>query len=331
MAAPTFSAVAQNMGKKKLAGAISEASGVDIKPKDVSVANFKAVEMDSTPQEQKVAEIKSKDKMSSQDKIYLALAAALPTVIGAAFGGAEGGAIGAKVTGDIAQTYGASLAEKQKSERERAEKLELAKIAAGTKSSEAELNRQNRIDTAQIMAGDRSAAREDKRLQDQRDVERKQLEKEADIERKKKDSVIELEDRSQTIEQNLKALKTMVEDTGGFDFAGPQNRQMEQLIDSIAVDMAKLVDPSSVARESEVAQAKKLLFEPGLFERESNILSVLDSFKDIAKRKRETAYKVRGLTPPNTPQFEPDVIKYAESHGITPEAALAIKNKRTAQ
>lgn len=316
-----FSDVAKKMKKKDTASEMD----FDFKDEDLD-----AVESEPAPKVE--ADSGSKDKMSSQDKIYLALASALPTVIGAAFGGSQGGALGAKVTGDMASTYGASLAEKEKAERERQEKLELAKVAAGLKREEADLNRQNRIDTAEIMAGDRSMMREERRLEKQDEIERKKAEKQEDIERKKKESVIEVEDRSQTIEQNLNALKKMVEKTGGFDFTGPENRQMEQLIDSIAVDMAKLVDPSSVARESEVAQAKKLLFEPGLFERESNIQSVLDSFKDIAKRKRETAYKVRGLTPPmGAASFEPDVIQYAEAHGISPEQAKAIKDKRTAQ
>ena len=320
MAAPSVSEIAAR-SKKKVASELSSASGMNIKPKDVTPKAFEAAQNDPTPPDEKVAEIEAKPKKNSNDKIYLALAAALPTVIGAAFGGAEGGALGAKVTGDVAGSYMKSLADKEKDAKEQEQKIELAKIAAGQRSAEAELNRQNRIDTAQIMAGDRAQMREEK-----------QLEKQADIERKKKEGVIELEDRYSTIEQNLEALQEMVKETGGFDFTGPQNQQMEQFIESIAVDMAKLVDPSSVARESEVAQAKKLLFDPSFFTRESNVKAVLDNFKEIAKRKRETAYKVRGLEPPQQEaqaSFEPDVIKYAETHGITPEAAQAIKDKRT--
>ena len=38
---------------------------------------------------------------------------------------------------------------------------------------------------------------------------------------------------------------------------GPEEKQMNQYIQSLATDMVKLVDPNSVARETEVESFKK--------------------------------------------------------------------------
>lgn len=270
-----------------------------------------------------VAEAKPNNKDYSWDgneKLYTALAATLPTILGAAIGGAEGGQMGAGATskffGDIAQ---AKLAE-SKEEKELQAKKELAQLSAQEKKEAAKA-------AAAEKAASRAEAQKDRMMffregQQERAMarEEKREEKQADIERKKKEGVIEVEDRYATIDNNVKALKELVDKTGGFDFTGPENKQMEQLIDSIAVDMAKLVDPQSVARESEVAQAKKLLFEPGFWERKSNIQRTLDSFKEIAKRKRESAYKVRGLDMPKQADQKPKtVIQNGVTYTLNPE------------
>lgn len=134
-------------------------------------------------------------------------------------------------------------------------------------------------------------------------------EKEAAIEAKKeasqekqKQSMNEVSDRYLNIKDNISKLKGLVEQTGGGSFLGPENKQMDQYITGIATDMAKLVDPSSVARETEVEGFKKMLFEPGvgtaLGNRTSTLQSVLKNFEDMVDKRLDTAYKIRGIEKP---------------------------------
>jgi len=328
--------VAGRMKKKDIqsgmADALSEATQTVIPARDLTPAKLKKAEefakgiAASPDPEAGMDEVINKEKKSNNDKIYLALAATMPTILGAAFGGSEGGAIGANVTGKFFGDLSKDAKDDEDKRQAAQDKLDLVKAQASEREiarQEAQKDRESQAQMSrEFTAGQRDISRQESRL-----------DKQTAIEEVKKKSLLEVEDRYNTIEQNLTELQKMVKETGGFDFTGPQNKQMEQLIDSIAVDMAKLQDPSSVARESEVAQAKKLLFEPGFFQRQGNIEKVLNSFKEIAQRKKSTAYKVRGLEAPadissqEAPQFEPDVLNYAKTHGITPEQAQIMKEK----
>lgn len=126
----------------------------------------------------------------------------------------------------------------------------------------------------------------------------------ADKEEKKKSAVTEIEDRYRNITDSIGELKNQLDETGSFELFGPENKNMDQYITNIATDMAKLVDPNSVARESEVASFKKMLFEPTLWTRNSTLKGVLDNFKNIVDKRMETAYKVRGLEQPVRPKSE---------------------------
>lgn len=73
----------------------------------------------------------------------------------------------------------------------------------------------------------------------------------------------EFDGRLSNILGEAEQLKTLINDKGTFEAIGPHNQILSQKIDSIAIDAAKLFDPESVARESEVAAFKQMLFEPG--------------------------------------------------------------------
>lgn len=115
---------------------------------------------------------------------------------------------------------------------------------------------------------------------------------------KKKQAVTEIQDRYNNIKDSIGSLKNMVNEYGTQEMLGPQNKQMDQYITAIATDMAKLVDPQSVARESEVASFKKMLFEPGFWQRESSIQGVLDNFSGMVDKRLANAYAVRGIEMP---------------------------------
>jgi len=134
--------------KKIVATALSADAGVSIKPKEItakSVDKAKAIADTSADPMAIAAQFKEKAdgglKLTSSQKIYLALAAALPTVIGAAIGGAEGGAIGANATGKFFSDTSKSLLEDEKSRTELANKLEVARIGADEKNQAANAQR----------------------------------------------------------------------------------------------------------------------------------------------------------------------------------------------
>lgn len=119
---------------------------------------------------------------------------------------------------------------------------------------------------------------------------------------KSKQAMNEINDRYTNMKSNISELKKLIDQTGGGDITGSENKAMDQYIEAIATDMAKLVDPSSVARESEVASFKRMLFEPGvlnnLFTRGSTIQKTVQNFENMLDKRLDTAYKVRGLEKP---------------------------------
>lgn len=119
---------------------------------------------------------------------------------------------------------------------------------------------------------------------------------------KNKQAMNEINDRYTNMKSNIAELKKLVDQTSGGDLTGAENKSMDQYIEAIATDMAKLVDPSSVARESEVASFKRMLFEPGvlnnLFTRGSTIQKTVQNFENMLDKRLDTAYKVRGLEKP---------------------------------
>lgn len=120
----------------------------------------------------------------------------------------------------------------------------------------------------------------------------------AGADKESKKAITEITDRYSNIKEQLGQLRTQVQGGGTYDLVGPHNAQLEQKLTSIATDMAKLVDPNSVARESEVAAFKKMLFEPSLWMKNSTALGVIDSFDKMVDSRLSNAYKSRGLEVP---------------------------------
>ncbi len=136
------------MNKKKpkpenvAAEVLSKVSAQKITPKEVKKGAPAAIKTVATIKDKAEAgeeitdkdladlEPEKKDEDDSKQKIFMALAGALPTILGGAFGGAEGAALGAKTTGGIFESIGKKEEEAAKNERERLEKLELARVKA---------------------------------------------------------------------------------------------------------------------------------------------------------------------------------------------------------
>lgn len=147
-----------------------------------------------------------------------------------------------------------------------------------------------RADSAKDRAFERTQARQDKL--DKEDRERLD---------KKKAVTNEVEDRRQNIMSNVTELDRMITENGTWELFGSHNQDMDRLAEQIQTDMAKLMDPSSVARPSEVEAVKKSLVQPGLRNSNSTARDILKNFKNEVNRRQDNAYKIRGVDLPVAP------------------------------
>jgi hypothetical protein len=116
--------------------------------------------------------------------------------------------------------------------------------------------------------------------------------------KKQREQMVEIRDRSNNIQRNLAELEKLIDEEGTYNVVGAHNKKLTSKIYQIAVDTAKLVDPSSVAREGEVASAQKyMLFEPSPFIRNSTAKELIEEFQRSAAARLKSAYEVRGITP----------------------------------
>lgn len=166
-----------------------------------------------------------------------------------------------------------------------------------------------------------------------------QLAKYQEKQEKKNAAVTEIQDRYLNMKSEIKNLSDLIDKGGTYDVVGPQNEIIDQKITSIATDMAKLVDPTSVARESEVAAFKKMLFSPTPLIRDSTAKDVLKSFEKMVDDRLSTAYKVRGLDQnqaviektqdaqkPQPSQQDIQAFEWAQQNQNDPRAAKIIEN-----
>ena len=121
---------------------------------------------------------------------------------------------------------------------------------------------------------------------------------------KKENTAMEVENYVANIKDNIALLQKQVEESGTFELLGPESADLERRITNIAVDMAKLQDPGSVAREGEVALVKKGLFPTGmqgLTWTNDTAQKVLKNMLAEIEARRQQAYRVRKLeAPPST-------------------------------
>lgn len=115
---------------------------------------------------------------------------------------------------------------------------------------------------------------------------------------KKMTAMNEIEDRRVNIKQNLDLLKKQITKYGTFEVVGSENQDMERRLDQVATDMAKLMDPTSVARPSEVEQVKDGLIRSGFKNSNATALKILNNFEAEVDKRADSAYKIRGLEQP---------------------------------
>lgn len=105
----------------------------------------------------------------------------------------------------------------------------------------------------------------------------------------------EVKDRAANIRRVLNDLRARIKDKGTYELFGPHNANMEQELNSIAADYAKIVDPKSVNRESEIAMARKSLFEPGPWQQDATALGSLDNFEKLVADREKNFNWARGF------------------------------------
>lgn len=126
----------------------------------------------------------------------------------------------------------------------------------------------------------------------------------------------EIAERHSNVLREVDALKKMIADKGTWEARGAHNKILEQKLQSIAIDAAKLFDPDSVAREGEVALQRKALFDPGLGTRNETAIDALDAYAEMMKSRLGEAYRARGITPPGEQQAQPAAPKQAPSGAV---------------
>ena len=106
------------------------------------------------------------------------------------------------------------------------------------------------------------------------------------LSKKSSEVLKETQDRRGNIMTSLQKLRDRIESHGTgtvFDWSDTENQILLQDIDNIAIDTAKIKDPNSVARPSEVELVKAQLFEPGFMQTEAGIIEKLDNFEKMVE------------------------------------------------
>ena len=172
-------------------------------------------------------------------------------------------------------------------DKQHAQERQAAQDAAAA-GRDAEMVREHKAQTAlgyaQIAAGKEKAASAAGKL--------------SPADEKRRSTVQEIEERRSNIKRNIEALKAQVEQYGTVELTGPQSEIMEGKLNAIATDMAKLSDPDSVARPSEVETARKSLLPGGwraLIMAGDTAKQVLDAAAQEADARAEEGYRVRGV------------------------------------
>jgi hypothetical protein len=361
-----FEGATPKQTQQATAKALGQAIGTKITTKDLAPKKMEQVAAlaENTAPEVKQAELEAKPKkeLSSNEKVYMALAAVLPTLIGSAFGGVEGAKAGAEATGGFFKEIGANELDKQKRAEEAANKMEIAKVGFAEKAQQNELQRAQSKENAAMLAGVRAGDKEVAALKDTRDYATN-LRKEyigSDVIKNEKIVKIAASQIASAVNDPSSAgdirlitnyMKTIDPSTGvkEGEFANAANaggvpdriraefnriRRGERLTPEQRADFAKqallqaqsYLEPANKLRQGYIAQAQKYGIDPQevIFDPESS-MSVSGEMLGAPPAPLAPA---AGAPLP----VDPDVEAYAKRHGIsTTAAAIQVERFKKAQ
>jgi hypothetical protein len=117
-------------------------------------------------------------------------------------------------------------------------------------------------------------------------------------------------DRSKMIKTNVDKAISMIKAKGTYEALGPHNAVLNGLVEQIATDQAKLLDPNSIARPSEVESVKKNLIEAGLSTSNKTAQEQLKAFMRTVDDRTAQAFRNRGIDIPGSSSQQAPASKF---------------------
>jgi uncharacterized protein (DUF4415 family) len=102
----------------------------------------------------------------------------------------------------------------------------------------------------------------------------------------------EIKIRSKVVNDALDKIDQLIQKKGTYEAFGSHNKEIDQLINSIAVNYNKIIDPTSVVREGEAAQVAESLGLGGNFRMltsDKTARDQLKSFKEFVNNQTKTS------------------------------------------
>lgn len=202
------------------------------------------------------------------------------------------------------------LQRRQADELERSDRAQARRDALAARSEDRRERREDR-DAAIADQRDYRDRQAQERIEAQRETAR--LNREGQSEEKRKEQARNIESFTQEVESNIDLLTQQIDEYGTYEALGSQNADFERRINNIAVGLAKLADPDSVAREGEVSLARKGLVEPGLGTTNATAKQILANVKAELQDRKRRAYEIRGIEQPGRKPPPADEGQAAES------------------
>ena len=225
-----------------------------------------------------------------------------------------------EIASDVAQRREAMM--KQYAELAKGERSQ-ARLTSEEQRAEKRMQQQERMakaenETMLKAAGIRASRKEEKEKEKGLTPYQEMMREEKAKTRQEKDANIleELENRRTIVEQNVKRARDLIDKYGTVELFGSEAEQLNGIMQEIATDVAKLQDPKSVARPSEVESIRKTLIPESTSERmmlsNETAMDILDKFKERINERADIGYSVRGFDPktkkPITQQSKTDTL-----------------------
>lgn len=140
---------------------------------------------------------------------------------------------------------------------------------------------------------------------------------------KQQNAITEIKQYSKSLMDQLQKAKEMIQREGTFEATGKHKEIQNMLYNGIAIDSAKLADPDSVARESEVKIARDAFgLEPNqLSMRNQTAVDVINEWQKDVVRRAKTGLMAR-LSKAGEPLPEDEVNEIMQQMGIAPGAGI---------
>ena len=131
----------------------------------------------------------------------------------------------------------------------------------------------------------------------------------------------EIKIRSKVVNDALDKLDSLIEKKGTYEAFGSHNKEIDQLINSIAVNYNKILDPTSVVREGEAAQVAESLGLGGNFRMltsDKTARDQLKSFKNLVNNQTKASLQ-NYMELPSETDFNPQEKQLVDMYRENPD------------